>query len=81
MTVTVLFPRARPVGPGPSITSRDRPGRPRAIEKERTQRHARRSQSQRALHHCLSEARRHTGLSGFARNWYHYYYYIADMKC
>ena len=28
---------------------------------------ARRSQSQRALHHCLSEGRRHTGVSGFAR--------------
>jgi len=25
MTVTVLFPRARPVGPRPSITSRNRP--------------------------------------------------------
>ena len=36
MTVTVLFPRARPVGPGPSITSRDRPRPARGIEKERT---------------------------------------------
>jgi len=37
MTVTVLFPRARPVGPGPSITSRDRPRPAQAVEKERTQ--------------------------------------------
>ena len=32
MTVTVLFPQARPVGPGPSITWRDRPGPARAMD-------------------------------------------------